>query len=77
MNNLKTNFTEDELNELLGEDLSLADSLAKLINGNGDLRAFFIQKLEDRQEELATFHLSQSPRWMGNDDFGLRLACGR
>lgn len=55
-------FTEEEVTELLGDDLSLAASLAALINEGGDIRQFLIEKLEARQEELAKFHLSQAPK---------------
>lgn len=53
-------FTEEELVELIGDDLSLPASLAKLINEGGDIRSFLVKKLEEREEELALFHLSQS-----------------
>jgi hypothetical protein len=43
-------FSEEEVNELLGEDLSLAASLTTLINENGNIRAFFVRKLEQIQE---------------------------
>lgn len=62
-------FTEEEVNELLGEDLSLAASLATLINDNGDIRAFLIKKLEAREKELAAFHLSQSGSYSASEDW--------
>lgn len=55
-------FTEDELVELIGDDLSLPASLAALINDNGDIRSFLLNKLLEREEELAIFHLSQSQK---------------
>jgi hypothetical protein len=62
-------FTEDELVELIGDDLTLPASLATLINEGGDIRAFLVKKLEEREEELAVFHLSQTPRWMNEREF--------
>lgn len=62
-------FTEDELVELIGEDLSLPASLATLINDGGDIRSFLIKKLEEREEELAVFHLSQSAAYSDADDW--------
>jgi hypothetical protein len=44
-------FTEEDLTELLGDDLTLAASLAKLINEKGDIRAFLVKKLEERLEQ--------------------------
>jgi hypothetical protein len=55
--------TEEDLTELIGDDLTLAASLAKLINENGDIRAFLEKKLIQRNEELVDFYESQQPRW--------------
>lgn len=70
-------FTADELTELLGEDLSLAASLAELINNGGDIRSFLVEKLLEREEELAIFHLSQAPRWMDEHAFKESLGIAR
>jgi hypothetical protein len=70
-------FTEEDLVELIGDDLSLPASLATLINEGGDIRAFFIEKLEAREEELAKFHLSQAPRWMDEHEFKESLGIAR
>lgn len=67
-------FTEEQVTELIGEDLSLGASLADLLTNGGDIHNFLIQKLLDREEELATFHLSQASRWM--DDRELKQALG-
>jgi hypothetical protein len=76
----KYEFSEDEVNELLGEDLSIAASLATLINTNGDIRSFLIAKLEEREEEATRFHLSQAPRWMDErepkESLGIARALG-
>jgi hypothetical protein len=70
----ESKFTTEDVNELLADDLSIAASLATLIIEGGDIRAFLIMKLEAREEELATFHLSQEPRWM--DDLGFKESLG-
>lgn len=55
--------TEEDLIELIGDDLTLAGSLAKLINENGNIRSFLEKKLIERNEELVDFYESQLPRW--------------
>lgn len=59
-------FTEADLIELIGDDLSLPASLAALINDGGDIRSFLIKKLEEREEELTRFHLSQRDVELGD-----------
>jgi hypothetical protein len=70
-------FTEEDLTELLGDDLSLAASLATLINDNGDIRTFLLNKLREREEEAARFHLSQAPRLMTDHEFKESLGIAR
>lgn len=53
-------FSEQDLIELIGDDVSLPGSLATLINEGGDIRSYFIKKLQEREEESAKLHLSQS-----------------
>lgn len=45
------NFTEEQVQDLLDEDLSVASSLATLINENGDIRTFLVKKLKELQEQ--------------------------
>lgn len=70
-------FTEEDLVELIGDDLTLPASLATLINNGGDIRSFLVEKLLAREEELAIFHLSQEPRWMDEHEFKESLGIAR
>ncbi len=45
-------FSADDVNELLADDLSLANSLYTLIIENGDIRTFLLTKLRERAERL-------------------------
>lgn len=52
-------FTEEEVEELFADDLSLAFSISELINKGGDIHVFLTKKLLERREAIEEYQRSQ------------------